>query len=430
MVIKTSTVFKVILFVVAMFMLEYFNMFFPSISVSVSRITLGSTAILLALITLLFSANNPTMKHQLRFANLFFMLYIPVVLVSAVLSFVWYKYSFSSILPVCAPFFYPLYAYPLIYIFSWDNTYEKYLKKIVALVLIMLALKAFSWYMYNYRGTVFFSNLLFKHDEGWVRNGMLRVDTGALYGIALCYLLFIFFARKKHRGALLAGGMILFAVFITQYRYLEIVIILVGLIIYLTSSVSDKKKLIRILILSALVLVFIAVGGLDAILSSFSVDNSETGSSTSARIETIDFFWSLMNGTRFFFGFGYLSTYSTTAVELITRSATEVYWLEDIGILGGFYMFGLMSLLIYLPLFYRSVKACAVSVKNKCSDKAFLSAIVGYMLISCIMLNIFDRQRVFDTAFYISLISFISANDELSIQNDLSQRRSLLPPSS
>jgi len=412
-----SKIYKAVIIIVSMYMLEFFDMFMPSGNTDMFRVIIGAIAIILAIPTVCIRNKSARLKEQLDFANRFFVIYIPIILLTAVVSVIWYKYKFMSTLAIVMPYFFPLYAYPLIYIFSRDNTYEKYMKKITGLVVMMLAIKAVVWYMYNYKGIIMFPKLLFKYSDKWVRNGMMRMDVGYLYGVALCFFLCMFFVKHKRKAAIIAGGMGLFVVFITQYRYLEIVVLITVLLVYLTSTDSNKKELIRILLLATAGILFIALGGLDSILASFSFENKDYGSSNEARLITIDYFWNIMDGIQYVIGLGFLYSYSPRASAILIRSSTLSYWMEDIGIFGGFFTFGILSFAIYVPLFWRSIKASFLAVRNKYIDRAYLTSLVGYMIVCCIMLNILDRQRLFDTAFYVALISFISSRKETRVHH-------------
>lgn len=423
MVIKLSSFFKFIILITTTYMLGYWDMVLPSGNADNFRIVFGFIAVGTALIVLCLRNKGEEFKKQTKFVNKFFMLYIPVILITAVLSVMWYRYDFKSLLAIITPYFFPLFAYPLIYIFYRDKTYEEFLRIIVVLVIVILMIKAFAWAMYNFAGKTVFPNLILKYSDKWQRNGMIRVDVGYLYGVALSYLLGRFFIYKKKLALILAGGLLAFAVFVTQYRFLIIVVLLSALLVFLTSSATNKSQVIRSLIFTAGVILFVALGGLDAILASFSVENKDYGSSNEARVLTIEYFWSVLHDIQYVFGLGFLYGYSAKATSIITRSSTLSYWLEDIGILGGFFTFGLLSLAIYVPLFYRSIKACVIQVKNRFEDRGFLVALVSYMIICCIMLNIFDRQRLFDTAFYFSLISYIAAKNETQPQSPLIHKK-------
>lgn len=393
-------------------MLGYFDMFLPSGNPAMYRIIFGFVGVGLALMTMTTRKKTEAFKKQIRFVNRFMMLYVPIILISAVFSVIWYEYKLSSILALVMPYFYAAYAYPLVYIFSRDKTHEKYMKFTVGLVVGILLIKAFAWYMYNYKGTTLFPNLLLQHSDEWVRNGVLRVDVCYLYGIAVCFLVSSFFVKKKLISAVLAGGLILYVVFITQYRYLVITVLLSVLLVYLTSSATNKSQVIRSLVFTLGVILFIAFGGLDAILASFSVENKDYGSSNEARILTIVYFWDMMKGIQYVIGVGFISGYSAKALALITRSSTLTYWLEDIGIIGGIFRFGLLSFLIYVPLFYQAIRESVYQIRHKLPDRAFLTSMSGYMIVVCMMLNIFDTQRLYDVAFYLALISYLSAKKE------------------
>ena len=68
-----------------------------------------------------------------------------------------------------------------------------------------------------------------------------------------------------------------------------------------------------------------------------------------------------------------------------------------------------MALALYGKLFYISIK----KVINSCSDRItnyesriFVKSIVLYMIISCVLLNIFDAQRIWGVPFCLSIIFF------------------------
>lgn len=425
--ITLSRIYKAVLIIVSLYMLEYFDIVLPSGNTDMFRVIIGGIAVTLAIMTLIIPKKSPEFKNQIRFANRFFIIYIPIVLLTSVVSVIWYGYKFMSTLAIVMPYFFPLFAYPLIYIFYRDKTHKKFLKKIVILVVVIMCIKAITWYLYNYRGIILFEKLLFKHSEKWVRNGVLRMDISYLFGVSLCFLLCEFFVEHKRKAIIPAVGMILFTVFITQYRFLEIVIIITVLLVYLTSTDSNRRELIRILLLATAGIMFIALGGLDAIFASFSFDNVDYGSSNKARLLTIDYFWNLMEGIQYVIGLGFLYSYSPRAAALLTRGKSLSYWMEDIGILGGFFTFGMLSFLIYGSLFFRSIKLCVTFVRNKYADRAFLTSVVGYMIVCCLLLNILDRQRLFDTAFYIAIISYIAAKDETRLRPPLKARKLKAP---
>lgn len=63
--------------------------------------------------------------------------------------------------------------------------------------MFLLGIKFITWYLYNFKGMTVFSGLLFQYSEGWTRNGFMRMDTGALFGIVLCVTLYYCFVKKQ-----------------------------------------------------------------------------------------------------------------------------------------------------------------------------------------------------------------------------------------
>lgn len=168
------------------------------------------------------------------------------------------------------------------------------------------------------------------------------------------------------------------------------------------------------MIISLAIIIFILSGGLDYLLGLFSLNGVEKGS-TEARLLTIEHYWSLIKRKNAILGVGFLSSYTSKAFDILRRSDTDRFWLEDLGILGGFFTFGVMALALYGKLFYASIK----KVIDPCSDRMtnyesciFVKSIVLYMIVSCVLLNIFDAQRIWGMPFYLSIIFFSENTSE------------------
>ena len=199
-----------------------------------------------------------------------------------------------------------------------------------------------------------------------------------------------------------------YLIFVTQFRFQIIVSIVITVYCYYYASNSSKKKAIRLMIISLAIIIFILSGGLDYLLGLFSLNGAEKGS-TEARLLTIEHYWSLIKRKNAILGVGFLSSYTSKAFDILRRSDTDRFWLEDLGILGGFFTFGVMALALYGKLFSVSIK----KVIDPCSDRMtnyesciFVKSIVLYMIISCVLLNIFDAQRIWGVPFYLSIIFF------------------------
>lgn len=160
--------------------------------------------------------------------------------------------------------------------------------------------------------------------------------------------------------------------------------------------------------ISIIIIAFVLFGGLDYILDLFSL-NGMDGGSTEARLLTIEHYWSLIKEKGAILGVGFLSAYTDKAFSILRKSDTDRFWLEDLGILGGIFTFGILSLLLYGKLFFDSIKRTFVSHRiRKIDDRddRFKKCVAVYMMLSCILLNIFDAQRIWSMPFYLSVIYF------------------------
>ena len=289
-----------------------------------------------------------------------------------------------------------------------DDDMYKFTKTICWTSMFLLGIKFITWYLYNFKGMTVFSGLLFQYSEGWTRNGFMRMDTGALFGIVLCVTLYYCFAKKKLLYWLVLAFLYVYLIFVTQYRFQIIVTIILTAYGYYCSTDSNKKKNIKLMAISIIIIAFVLFGGLDYLLNLFSL-NGKDGGSTAARLLTIDHYWSLIKEKDAILGVGFLSAYTNKAFSILRRSDTDRFWLEDLGILGGIFTFGILSLLLYGKLFFDSIKRTFASHKIRKiegGDDCLKKCVVVYMILSCILLNIFDAQRIWCVPLYLSIVYF------------------------
>ena len=234
------------------------------------------------------------------------------------------------------------------------------------------------------------------------------MDTGALFGIVLCVTLYYCFVKKQLLYWLVLAFLYVYLIFVTQYRFQIIVTIILTAYGYYCSTDSNRKKNIKLMAISIIIIAFVLFGGLDYLLNLFSL-NSKDGGSTAARLLTIDHYWSLIKEKDAILGVGFLSAYTNKAFSILRRSDIDRFWLEDIGILGGIFTFGILSLLLYGKLFFDSIKRTFASHrirKIEGGDDCLKKCVVVYMILSCTLLNIFDAQRMWCMPFYLSIVYF------------------------
>lgn len=349
------------------------------------------------------------LRMQCKALSNYLMIYLVIILIEMIYSVIAYGYNIVQLLIITRKYFYAFYSYPIVYIFTMDDDMYKFTKTIYWTSMFLLGIKFITWYLYNFKGMTVFSGLLFQYSEGWTRNGFMRMDTGALFGIVLCVTLYYCFVKKQLLYWLVLAFLYIYLIFVTQYRFQLIVTIVLTAYGYYCSTDSNRKKNVKLMAISFIIIAFVLFGGLDYILNLFSL-NGMDGGSTAARLLTIDHYWSLIKEKNAILGVGFLSAYTNKAFSILRRSDTDRFWLEDLGILGGIFTFGILSLLLYGKLFFDSMKRTFASHrirKIEGGDDCLKKCVVVYMILSCILLNIFDAQRMWCMPFYLSVIYFV-----------------------
>lgn len=158
-----------------------------------------------------------------------------------------YGYNIVQLLIITRKYFYAFYSYPIVYIFTMDDDMYKFTKTIYWTSMFLLGIKFITWYLYNFKGMTVFSGLLFQYSEGWTRNGFMRMDTGALFGIVLCVTLYYCFVKKQLLYWLVLAFLYIYLIFVTQYRFQLIVTIVLTAYGYYCSTDSNRKKNVKLM---------------------------------------------------------------------------------------------------------------------------------------------------------------------------------------
>lgn len=406
--VKVSQLFRVIICAVTLYTLGFDKIITLPGSSFVYDILIAAIGVLLALYVKNKTHSNMNLRIQCKALSNYLMICLGIILIEMIYSVITYGYNIVQILIIIRKYFYIFYAYPIIYIFTIDDDMYKFTKTIYWISMFLLGIKFIVWYLYNFNGITVFSGLLFQYSEGWARNGFVRMDTGALFGIVLCVTLYYCFAKKQLLYWLVLAFLYIYLLFVTQYRFQIIVTIVLTAYGYYCSTDSSRKKTVKLMTISIIIIAFVLFGGLDYILDLFSL-NGMDGGSTEARLLTIEHYWSLIKEKGAILGVGFLSAYTDKAFSILRKSDTDRFWLEDLGILGGIFTFGILSLLLYGKLFFDSIKRTFVSHRiRKIDDRddRFKKCVAVYMMLSCILLNIFDAQRIWSMPFYLSVIYF------------------------
>lgn len=412
--IKVSQLFKIVIYILTLYVLGFDKIITLPGSSLLHDAIIAMLGLFLALYVKQKCFSNQYLRSQCKPLSGYLRIYFIIIVITMMYSIVAYGYSLTQILIITRKYFYVLYTYPIMYIFTMDDDIFEFIKGIYWTSMVLLIIKAITWYLYNFRGITIFPGLLLQYSEGWTRNGLMRMDAGALFGIILCLTLYYCMVKKQLFYWIMLAFIYLYLIFVTQFRFQIIVSIILTIYCYYCASNSSKKKTLRLMIISIAIIIFILSGGLDYLLDLFSLNGVQKGS-TEARLLTIDHYWNLIKTKNAILGVGFLSSYTNKAFDILRRSDVDRFWLEDLGILGGFFTFGVMSLVLYGKLFYASIKKAIFFCSNRMinyESYVFVKSIVIYMILSCVLLNIFDAQRIWGIPFYLSIIFFVKIHQK------------------
>lgn len=394
---------KLFLFLPILYILGYWRLL-PSLSVGQFFV---KTIIGLAGLLFLLLKNGVRRSPYMSFAKKYLLLYGLALIVGVTITWMNYRYTLSDLVLAVYPYTYAFLAFPIIYCFIKDNGYERYTSQLIDIAVVLLLIKTVVWFLYNYLGIELFPRLLFEF-SAWTRSGMQRMFSGFLVGIILSFsFTHGFYFEKRMKYKFMFAFIAFFLIFETQYRYQIASAGISVLFMYFYGSKSSQQKMNKFFLLVPILLIVYSCGAFDKLIESFAVTGSY-GNSTSARLLALNSFWNQMTNRKAFLGLGLLVD-SNFLAESILKYEYGVYYLEDLGIVGGFFRFGILSILQYGFLFVGAVKVCIKTLKNhNRRNSIFIIGVTSYMIISCLALNIFDGQRAFDVPVYIALISYIN----------------------
>lgn len=349
------------------------------------------------------------------FINKYLFWYLLIILLETILTAVCYNYTSLQIINVIMPYTYIFFSFPLLYIFVLDNGYDNFLSKLSAVGILMLAIRFIGWYLYNYRGSSLLQGIVLQ-TANWTRNGLQRVDSIPLFGIIFVFYWYKFLINpKKLRYFTAAIIMLLYLFIVTQVRYQLLVCIVVAIfMLYKKPPVKNVTFFKQVLLL--LIALITLTGGITFLIDLFSI-NGKNGASTGIRIEAVHYFLYLMlNNHKLLTGLGMLSQWNSNSLQILDiprqslfyRGPQSYYYLSDLGILGCFIQFGFLSFVLYGLLFTNFFKVKKNMLFNR-DNSLFLSGVLLYLILSSLLLNIFELNVSFDIPFYFAIFGYFFA---------------------
>lgn len=367
-------------------------------------------SILSATYILSITRNDMNFSPIRKILNRYFGIYSLILLFSFSFSLISYHYSFGDLFKIVTPYLYAYMAYAIAYVFYRKKGMERVMTRISYLVMLILLFKAIAWFKYNFQGTIVFERLLFEYDK-WFRNGLQRVNAGYLVGIATVFL----FCRcigtvKSLFSKLCVIFIIFFLAWVSAYRFQLLVTLVTCFVMYYFYQGKNKVVFVRRILLIVIGVLILMSEPVQQIINSFAANSSGIGYSTLVRFMNIKHYWQILLDKSAIFGIGFIAKDNSAALTLMEYNGGQIYWLEDIGILGGFFRFGLLSFFMYGYIYKHAISTCLKMNHNNEKQRAIIFGITSYMIVSCLALNIFDGQRAFDVPFYIAIIAYMEGS--------------------
>ena len=205
--------------------------------------------------------------------------------------------------------------------------------------------------------------------------------------------------------------MLLFLIYVTRVRFQATLVFAIILVAFLFYKPQIKHSFI-------IKLIFLSLGGgfflyddqyLDKFLQLISTQGQYAASS-SVRFDGISHYFSMMKEDSAYLGLGVLIPSFPKVEAMMARTQDSIYYLDDLGILGSVIQFGVFTAITHLILFMKSIQIVLKS--RKVTDQRyfiFVLALTAYMIGSQLLLNMFDKQRIFEVPFYLAIYSYLGA---------------------
>ncbi len=297
------------------------------------------------------------------------------------------------------PYLYPIMALPLLNLFCTKG----WKKESCALFLIVVStidslLKAFMSFYESVSGKILWPNIVVG-SMGY-RNGLFRINPTPL-SILVIPLAFWLFTKTDRRWMkivciLTIGVDLIYAYVIWQARsaLLYKTILLVALFIF--QRTTDKKRVIRYLILITAVIIIINLPFFNNFLDSFSESNAEYGGNTTYRKYALEYYVQLFF-QKPFWGVGLL--------DYTQRRSPLGGTLEDVGLIYSIVQLGIPMLAFYLTMFSRSIYVALIKLRNHHEERLLLLSVTLLYILFGINIDTFYMYGL-TVPFYIAFVEY------------------------
>lgn len=332
-----------------------------------------------------------------------------------------YDYTIYASLTLGIHYFWLLFSFGIIYVINHEKNKNSFWKKLVVVTLLFLLVRMFAWTSFNFGGGNLFVNFAQEYPD-WKRNGLRRLIGGQTFQIAFIVILSDILGPKTclktlktdsiriRMGYFVLLFLFLYSVFITQARSGIVILLVTFMWTFILTRRKVTTKIMLIMMTFAGFGILLVCGVFDFLFNSF-MQTGRYWLSTEARLEGLVHFWGLFKNIGHHFALGYVADGYTTE-HLFYRTSWLRHYLGDLGIISAIFRFGIFTIPIYGWLFGKAIKVTNKTIKIKSPYSALITATSIYMILSCIISNMYDAQAAFAAPFYVAIISYVDGENK------------------
>lgn len=377
---------------------------------------IGALSVLVAMYC--FKKHKITIQPHIGFLKKY--LTVVVVSILAISLYTTIAYPKNPLITTYGFASYYLYAFlavPILYIYAVEGGYEGLFRLFNIIAIGMYIVTIINGVSYIRTGQLLFANSTMELSGGMIRDGKVRLSSGALGFLLMIYNVYRIYSlrqaeRKKiwiHVLSLVLGAL---SIYFTGNSRVMLMTLLasVGVLILLGDG-SGKKKLISILAVILGIVLLFGSGMVEQLFSSFS-SSGELGGSSIARLGAYKYYWErFVNNPIFANGFVgdenyYDIVHGTSGIYYQTVYVRFFY--DDVGIAGQLALLGIFLIGIYIWPLFRIIKIGIRTCKNSLySNGKFVMAIACYLVCTTPTLIILDAGRVIAFPIILATTEFI-----------------------
>lgn len=316
----------------------------------------------------------------------------------------WNNMGFMDVLSSAMPYFYLMLSYPAYVLIKrkyWDI--EDFFNFIIFWGTIAYFLKIVNCVSWLFTGKVIWQNLI--SNSNWILNNSLRINPPfvGLLIIPISYYKMSSEAkiRKKIKYLIPIVVSIAYSAFVHQARSIFLYQIITLVTMYIFEHVTNRKKIVRYIVLIIAVVIVINTSYFENYINSFSPDNSVSGESTIARFNAIATFGN-MYIKHPFWGMGFIEE----SKKNVGSVGAGLGHLDDIGVLGSFFTLGIPLLLLMILILGRILY---LIYKMQEIHKGYSLLLIGMavlLIMTGINISWFNGIYAFGIPFYICILEY------------------------